>query len=724
MKKKYLFKKLKKRRFHKSKQKTINEKSKITKRKRRIIFIIKLMFFSLSILFIALISFDFNNNNNLYVDEYNIASDKWFVMTCSNPPTKSIINLENKMKKWKIVVIGNNKTIDSNWEIFKNSNKLIYLSIDAQNKLRYKILKYLNNDSYCRKNIGYLFAIQHGAKEIYELDENLQFSEQLSLLDININNSYISYGKQNNEKMINPYVHFGETNIWPRGFIIRDIMSDYNIINKTFYYAHSSKIKLKPLIYQGLINGIPDTDSLFLLTNNKKNKSLNISFSKNYPLLYLPENYAPINSKNTKYSYEIFPFLMLPITINESISDILRGYIIERFAFRYKGTIVFHNTNVYNDNIFLNNSNILKEKELFFRLNKILDIIKLYKASKYNSKKLLFKILHELIKNNFLKKEELKIYKSYFKDLKNIGYLFSSEFNENKKDNYIDYLNITSELIYYIPTNHIKLKGNNNFKLIKHSSLDKVYNDILLIINYNIPGYLKLNQYMEELYKKYFPNIAYIYPDDIEHNISNSNIISCERTDSGCLAYKCIKYIYNKFPNYKGYLLTNDDNFMKVWELNNLDFSIPWFYIYVENGLKKDDYFYKRCNKVFRICESKSEYKTNYIQFFGFYELFKGLSDLYYIPKNYINNFIELAQKMYEGNVFLECAVHAIFAIISAPKYQAIYIRPLWLHERKRAIKVLQSEFQQIFIHPIKFSNDKNKEEVNKYNYFINANEF
>ena len=41
-----------------------------------------------------------------------------------------------------------------------------------------------------------------------------------------------------------------------------------------------------------------------------------------------------------------------------------------------------------------------------------------------------------------------------------------------------------------------------------------------------------------------------------------------------------------------------------------------------------------------------------------------------------------------------------------------------------KAIKILHKEFQQIFIHPIKFSSDKNKEEVNKYIFFINANDF
>ena len=79
---------------------------------------------------------------------------------------------------------------------------------------------------------------------------------------------------------------------------------------------------------------------------------------------------------------------------------------------------------------------------------------------------------------------------------------------------------------------------------------------------------------------------------------------------------------------------------------------------------------------------------------------------------------------MVKSKIFLECAVQAIFSIISAPKYHIIYIRSLWGDERKMCINVLHDEFKQISIHPIKFSKENKKEAVRKYNYFINANDF
>ena len=74
--------------------------------------------------------------------------------------------LTKKKLDWKIVVVGDNETNNDNWSQFEYSNELIYLSLEEQNNLTYKTLKYLSTNSYSRKTIGYLYAIQHGAKEI------------------------------------------------------------------------------------------------------------------------------------------------------------------------------------------------------------------------------------------------------------------------------------------------------------------------------------------------------------------------------------------------------------------------------------------------------------------------------------------------------------------------------------------------------------------------------
>ena len=151
------------------------------------------------------------------------------------------------------------------------------------------------------------------------------------------------------------------------------------------------------------------------------------------------------------------------------------------------------------------------------------------------------------------------MYKAFLSDLSNIGYHFSDKFSSIIKNNYREYLDINSEFIYYIPTNQNILKGNNQLKMMKHSSSNKIYDDILLMINFNQPGYLNISGYLEELYKQYFPNIVFLYPVELENDKQNSNIITCKDSVFGFFSYVCIEKIYQRYPNYKGYFFINDD---------------------------------------------------------------------------------------------------------------------------------------------------------------------
>ena len=296
-------------------------------------------------------------------------SDKWIIMTAFNPPFPSLINLLNIIEDWKMVVISNNYKIDKKWKEMNFSNKIIYLSLKEQMKLGYSISKYLSFNSYSRKNIGYLYAIQHGAKEIFEINEDIVISD-LNSFNLNFNNNKIYFGIRNDSRMINPYIYFGEKNIWPRGFRLGDIGNQYH--NK-FYTLDNKQLLLTPLIYQGLINGVPDIDSIFQKTKIS-NYQYNFSFFK--PFIYFPGNYIPVNSKNTKYSYALFPFLALPSTISEKISDILRGYILQYFAWRYKGCVVYHSSqNNKNINNLPKNSNFIEEKNLFYNLDNYFDVL-------------------------------------------------------------------------------------------------------------------------------------------------------------------------------------------------------------------------------------------------------------------------------------------------------------------------------------------------------------
>jgi len=650
--------------------------------------------------------------------KHSFYSDKWIIMTVSNPPNPSILNIFKILKGWNLVAISINNKIDKVWESLNYINKIFYLSLRKQNNLGYKILKFLKKNTYSRKNIGYIYAIQHGAKEIFEMDEYIIISD-LSNLNINYNNDWICYGIRNDSSMINPYSYFNKKNLnlWPRGFSLSDLKKDYDT---KFYVSNPNNLLLKPLIYQGIINGIPDIDSIFQKIN-KVQLSTQIEFINNYPLVYFPGKYIPINSKSTKYLYEIFPFLLLPTTVNERISDIWRGYIMQYFAWRYEGCVVYHISKNYikEYNISYQSKYFELEKNLYFNLNKFIDVLNADSNLEFNNPfDLLYKIVNDLAQFKLLGKNEINIYKAFLEDLSNVGYSFSIKFKKKIDYNYQNFIKEYSKFNYYFPSDPITTINNRNnrfIKIINHYNSINKYSNILLIINYN--NYFgNLNDYISNLYKHFFPNIVFISPNEN----STKGIISCKESYYGYYSYICLEKIYLKYPNFKGYLFINDDGFMKEWELDNLNFDTPWFYLF--ENISKFWPHYSKCINTYKLLNLNKTWKANLIKFHGSFEILFSNADFYYIPNSIISQFCQIVKEMYKVNIFLECAVPTAMAIILSKEYQLIYFKGLWSKdERGKAIIYLKKEFKQITIHPIKFSNITHQYEVDRYIYFINA---
>ena len=679
----------------------------------------------------VLISFFFNSDNffdlNYFSYESNkkyrkvledkiFYSNKWIVMTALKPPSPFIINLTKEIGEWKIVVVGINETNDIKWNIFNSSNRLVYLSTEIQKHLNYLILRYLKPNTYYRKCLGYLYSIQHGAKEIFEMEEDLVFYDK-SFLNNYFDNIYVSFVQREDSLMTNPYPHFGYSDIWPRGFKIDDIGKQSR---NQFHFVNSRNIYLKPLIFQGLINNFPDIDSIFYLTRIKNKSSFNFQSSNSYPLLYFPNNYIPVNSKNTRFLYNIFPLLIFPISLDENTADIWRGYIMQYFVWKIGGIIIYYSSDCYRA-FEQKKLNLIKDKKNYFVLNKLLELLNSFPDKNYNIDliELNNEFLNMLCGMKILGKSDIRLYKAFIKDLNNIGYNFSF-FSINKtkaKSNALNYVKINSDFYLYIPSSLFIIK-NEKLKLMNHFSQNKVFKDILLIINYNKKGFLQLNHYIENLYNKYFPNIIFIYPSEI----NGHNIISCKESYNGSYSYICFKKIYNKYPNYKGYLYINDDLFLKVWEISNFNFSIPW--ISRVHPIYKTWYHYSQCYSLYKIFDQNNEWKNNLIKFNGLFEVLSGMSDFYYLPNYYASKIIDIFVKFYKSKIFLECAIPNSFGILLAVKYQILIIGALWEDQRKKIINYLYSKSNQVAIHPIKLSSEISRKKLLQYIFFVNSNEY
>jgi hypothetical protein len=111
---------------------------------------------------------------------------------------------------------------------------------------------------------------------------------------------------------------------------------------------------------------------------------------------------------------------------------------------------------------------VLFNKNLFFNIDKFLDILNINSNIEFNNATdLLFKIINDLITNELLGRNEIKTYIAFFEDLSNVGYSFSSKIFNKISYKFNNYINSYSEFNYYIPSEPISILNNRSNNLIK-----------------------------------------------------------------------------------------------------------------------------------------------------------------------------------------------------------------------------------------------------------------
>jgi hypothetical protein len=169
-----------------------------------------------------------------------------------------------------------------------------------------------------RKNLGYLYAIQHGATVIYESNCNHHFSLPtfhylitISLChsvthladddNILIHDSVIFEQERNamaeisaapNTPVVNPYAYFGAPKVWPRGYPLEHLETRQN-----FSIIPSHAGVFSP-VQQGLADLDPDLDALYRLIFT--DEIGHIRFDAQKPAVAVkPPAMTPFNTQNT-----------------------------------------------------------------------------------------------------------------------------------------------------------------------------------------------------------------------------------------------------------------------------------------------------------------------------------------------------------------------------------------------------------------------------------------
>lgn len=233
---------------------------------------------------------------------------EYAVITTINPPNKTIDILSKSMT---VVVVGDKKT--KGWD--NGSTKAFYSNPDIE-----------PFNSYARKNIGYLYAMEQGASVIYDTDDDNIPNENW-----HIRTERCTANLVKQKGWVNVYPYFSDESIWQRGLPLNRLDDGEGELQ-----FGNSIIGEFP-IQQGLVNGDPDIDAMCRMVFKP-----DVEFKTERSISIPKGSWSPFNSQSTWWFPKAFPLMYLPVTINFRMTDIWRSFVAQRILWEMAHELVFH----------------------------------------------------------------------------------------------------------------------------------------------------------------------------------------------------------------------------------------------------------------------------------------------------------------------------------------------------------------------------------------------
>jgi hypothetical protein len=328
---------------------------------------------------------------------------RFIVITSIFNPTESVKKF-SKLENCTLVVVGDKKT-PADW----GYSNVIYLSPEDQLGQSFGITDKLPWNHYCRKMVGYLYAMKEGADEIVDTDDDNSPYDAWNFPSFsgNFDESPAGLG------YVNIYKSFSKQEIWPRGFPLDLILDKRACLSE----SQLSKEKTEVGVWQGLADGDPDVDAIYRLTSNQECR-----FDSREPIVLGKGTLSPFNSQNTAFRKETFPLLFLPSFVTFRFTDILRGYVAQPILWSMGLKLGFTKATVFQDR---NPHDFVKDMEseipAYTQSRRAVEVV-LDKVSPSKTASENLKAAYKGLKNEqIVTPREVELVNLWLKDLKRIG---------------------------------------------------------------------------------------------------------------------------------------------------------------------------------------------------------------------------------------------------------------------------------------------------------------
>ena len=344
-----------------------------------------------------------------------------------------------KLEDWCLVVVLDKRskpTYSTGWTKGKGHRAVVILTPEDQENMANTFVDQLPYNSFGRKNVGYLYAIEHGAKVIWDFDDDnsLKFwltgaappgAPSLDNVVAGVSEEKVTVLELDDHKWptYNPYPVLGAPSLpsWPRGFPLEDIKKNSSRNAR----LKSAEVETSSIgVLQSLAEHQPDVDAIFRLT-----MPVPFNFNRSTEtrhLLVPPGSYTPYNAQATLHFEHAFFALFLPVTVTGRVSDIWRGYVSQRL-FRDAGLrfgftsrpLVVQNRNQHNII-----ADFDAEAHLYTRAKQLIKYLNAWEGSGESLVTRIEELWIALYEREYIELEDVKLVQLWLQCLIDFGYKF------------------------------------------------------------------------------------------------------------------------------------------------------------------------------------------------------------------------------------------------------------------------------------------------------------
>lgn len=595
-------------------------------------------------------------------------AERWIVVSVSSPPTAALAAL-TRVKGWQLLAVGNSHT-PSDWDL----KGAIFLSLDLQAQLGYRSVDFLPYASHVRKTAGYLFAIQHGAKLIFDADDRAEVpgNDLGKHFDVDLGSGIanhpvlLQYSHADpNRTVVNPYVHFGQRSVWPRGLPLDKVGE---VAHEAFYTEIFSG---RQFIQQGLSDGLPDVDAVFYFTRKPPTAPFDLRFDPEAPKVALPQGMmAPVNSFNTLFHTQAFWGLMMPVSVSSMAADVIRGYWAQRILWEIGGYVAFYPPTIYRKD-HVQAYPFAEEKDLHVNVGRLIKFLNEWRSNKQSLFEKILDLSYAMAEEGFWMEQDVRLTAAWLQDLLAAGYrqprLMSLEIDRQRAT--IGEGDMKEFVPKKLPSVHLGVDeiGTVNYEIGNLIKWRKNFGNVVLIMHVSGPVDRVALEW-RLLYGRIFKTVIIL----AEHSNAELAVERCALSH----AYKYLPKVFARYGGADGFLFLQDHMILNYWNLLQADKGKLWItdkiahsWVTIPLESNKEEWFVKQGAMVKQVIGSSPvHFQTSYKESMGEDKIVFCGSELFYVPRQFVEDFGDLVGLVGNLDLHHKIAVPMFFLAMDSPQ--------------------------------------------------------